>query len=54
VPGGRQPHGAAFLGEHGPEYLAPTYDRPRDLIKIIPTKMLSWDGVEWARKYTEK
>jgi hypothetical protein len=30
-----------FLGEHGPEYLVPTYDRPRDLIKIIPTKMLS-------------
>ena len=43
-----------FLGEHGPEYLVPTYDRPRYLIKIVPTKMLTWDGVEWARKYTEK
>ena len=43
-----------FLGEHGPEYLAPTYDRPRYLIKIVPTKMLTWDGIEWARKYTDK
>src|ERR1700745_1399297 len=41
-----------FLGERGPEYLTPTYDRPRYLIKIIPTKMTTWDGVEWARKYT--
>ena len=29
-----------FLGEHGPEYLVPTYDRPRYLIKIVPTKMI--------------
>lgn len=43
-----------FLGEHGPEYLVPTYDRPRYLVKIAPSKMLTWDGVEWARKYTEK
>jgi hypothetical protein len=42
-----------FLGEHGPECLIPTYDRPRCLIKIAPTKMVSWDGVEWARRYTE-
>ncbi len=40
--------------EHGPEYLVPTDDRPRYLIKIVPTKMLTWHGVEWARKYTEK
>ena len=43
-----------FLGERGPEYLVPTYDRPRYLIKIVPTKMITWDGVEWAKKYTEK
>jgi nitroimidazol reductase NimA-like FMN-containing flavoprotein (pyridoxamine 5'-phosphate oxidase superfamily) len=42
-----------YLGEHGPDYLVPTYDRPRYLIKIIPEKIISWDGVEWARKYTE-
>src|SRR6202142_810927 len=35
-----------YLGERGPEYLVPTYDRPRYLIKIVPTKMLTWDGVE--------
>ena len=43
-----------YLGERGPEYLVPTYDRPRYLIKIVPTQMLTWDGVEWAKKYTEK
>ena len=42
-----------YLGEHGPEYLVPTYDRPRYLIKITPASIVSWDGVEWARKYTE-
>jgi PPOX class probable F420-dependent enzyme len=43
-----------YLGEHGPEYLVPTYDRPRYLIKVTPTSTISWDGVEWASKYTEK
>ncbi len=43
-----------YLGEHGPEYLVPTYDRPRYLVKIVPTKMVSWDGIEWAKKYTNK
>ena len=42
-----------FLGEHGPEYLVPTYDRPRYLIKITPESIVSWDGVEWAKKYTD-
>jgi nitroimidazol reductase NimA-like FMN-containing flavoprotein (pyridoxamine 5'-phosphate oxidase superfamily) len=41
-----------FLGEHGPEYLVPTYDRPRYLIKVIPTQIITWEGVEWAKKYT--
>jgi nitroimidazol reductase NimA-like FMN-containing flavoprotein (pyridoxamine 5'-phosphate oxidase superfamily) len=43
-----------YLGERGPEYLVPTYDRPRYLIKVVSTKMITWDGVEWAKKYTEK
>jgi PPOX class probable F420-dependent enzyme len=43
-----------YLGEHGPEYLVPTYDRPRYLVKIVPDKTVTWDGVEWHRKYTEK
>jgi PPOX class probable F420-dependent enzyme len=41
-----------FLGERGPEYLEPTADRPRFLIKVTPAKIISWEGVEWAEKYT--
>jgi nitroimidazol reductase NimA-like FMN-containing flavoprotein (pyridoxamine 5'-phosphate oxidase superfamily) len=40
-----------YLGEHGPEYLVPTYDRPRYLIKFVPDSLVSWEGVEWAEKY---
>ena len=40
-----------YLGERGPEYLVPTYDRPRYLIKFTPTKITSWEGVEWHEKY---
>jgi hypothetical protein len=43
-----------LLGEQGPEYLVPTHDRPHCPIKTVPTKMLTWDGVEWARRYAEK
>ena len=44
-----------LLGDDGRVLVErPTYDRPRYLVKIVPTKMLTWDGVEWARKYTEK
>jgi nitroimidazol reductase NimA-like FMN-containing flavoprotein (pyridoxamine 5'-phosphate oxidase superfamily) len=43
-----------YLGERGPEYLVPTLDRPRYLIKFVPTEMISWEGVEWAQKYTGK
>jgi nitroimidazol reductase NimA-like FMN-containing flavoprotein (pyridoxamine 5'-phosphate oxidase superfamily) len=40
-----------YLGEHGPEYLVPTYDRPRLLIKFVPDELISWEGIEWANKY---
>lgn len=40
-----------YLGEFGPQYLVPTYDRPRYLIKIVPKTLISWEGVEWAEKY---
>jgi PPOX class probable F420-dependent enzyme len=43
-----------FLGERGPEYLVPTLNRPRFLVKITPAKLITWDGVEWADKYTKK
>ena len=40
-----------YLGEHGPEYLEPTMDRPRYLVKITPQKITTWEGVEWHEKY---
>ncbi len=40
-----------YLGEHGPEYLEPSQPRPRYLIKLVPEKVTSWEGVEWAAKY---
>lgn len=41
-----------YLGERGPEYLVPTLDRPRYLLKFTPAKIVSWEGVEWHEKYT--
>ncbi len=44
-----------YLGEHGPEYLKPTLNRPRYLIEIVLDKVTSWEGVEWhPRYYTEE
>jgi PPOX class probable F420-dependent enzyme len=40
-----------YLGEHGPDYLVPTLDKPRWLIRVRPTRMQTWQGVEWAKKY---
>lgn len=40
-----------YLGEHGPEYLERTMDRPRYLIRITPVRVRSWEGVEWHPKY---
>lgn len=40
-----------YLGEHGPEYLVPTMDRPRYWIKITPKTVTSWTGVEWHPRY---
>jgi nitroimidazol reductase NimA-like FMN-containing flavoprotein (pyridoxamine 5'-phosphate oxidase superfamily) len=42
-----------FLGEHGPDYLVPSIPNPRYLIKFVPDSMITWDGVGWAKKYTE-
>ena len=44
-----------YLGEHGPEYLEGSQDRPSYLIRVTPQadkKLITWDGVEWAAKYT--
>ena len=40
-----------YLGKRGPEYLEPTRDRPRYLIRLVPDKITSWEGVEWPSKY---
>jgi hypothetical protein len=40
-----------YLGPHGPEYLVPTLNQPRWLFKVTPTKMETWQGVGWARRY---
>ena len=40
-----------YLGERGPEYLIPTLDRPRYLIKFVPNSIVSWEGAEWHEKY---
>jgi PPOX class probable F420-dependent enzyme len=42
-----------YLGEHGSEYANLTFDRQRYLIKIIPDKITTWTGSEWAKKYTK-
>ena len=42
---------ARYLGELGPRYLEPTRPRPRYLVKFIPEKITSWEGVEWHPKY---
>lgn len=40
-----------YLGENGPDYLEPTLNEPRWLFKIKPSKIKTWQGVEWAEKY---
>jgi PPOX class probable F420-dependent enzyme len=40
-----------YLGEHGPDYLVPTLGRPRWLFKIRPENLLTWQGVEWHKRY---
>jgi len=43
-----------YLDERGPEYLEPSQPRPRYLIKLVPDKVTSWEGVEWHSKYLEE
>ena len=42
-----------YLGPHGPEYLVPTLNQPRWLIKVMPEKVVTWQGVDWAKRYKE-
>ncbi|MCH7667803.1 MAG: pyridoxamine 5'-phosphate oxidase family protein [Acidobacteria bacterium] len=40
-----------YLGPNGPEYLTGTINQPRWLIKMTPSKVKTWQGVGWARRY---
>jgi len=40
-----------YLGEHGPEYLEATRNRPRYLLKLVPASVVSWEGTEWHSRY---
>jgi nitroimidazol reductase NimA-like FMN-containing flavoprotein (pyridoxamine 5'-phosphate oxidase superfamily) len=42
-----------YLGENGPKYLEPTLDKPRWLFHLEPTRLWTWQGVDWARRYKE-
>ena len=41
-----------YLGERGPEYLEPTADRPRLLIKFTPARSSLGKGWSGQKKYT--
>lgn len=40
-----------YLGENGPKYLEPTLNEPRWLFKVVPEKVTTWQGVDWAARY---
>lgn len=40
-----------YMGPDGPRYLGRTSHRPRYLIRIMPTRITSWRGGEWHRRY---
>lgn len=40
-----------YLGEHGPDYIVPTLNQARWLIKITPVEMTTWQGVDWHPRY---
>jgi PPOX class probable F420-dependent enzyme len=42
-----------YLGPNGPDYLVPTLDQPRWLIKVMPERVTTWQGVNWAKRYRE-
>jgi hypothetical protein len=40
-----------YMGPDGPRYAAATLARPRVLITMIPERIQSWTGGEWAARY---
>lgn len=41
-----------YLGENGPKYLEPTLDRKRWLFRLEPRTLTTWQGNDWAKRYT--
>lgn len=41
-----------YLGENGPKYLQPTLDKQRWLFYLRPRTLVTWQGNDWAAKYT--
>ena len=40
-----------YLGERGPEYLEPTLNQPRWLIRVDVDRLTTWQGVAWHPRY---
>lgn len=40
-----------YLGPHGPDYLVPTLNEPRWLFFLRPSRITTWQGVDWAKRY---
>lgn len=40
-----------YLGENGPKYLEPTLPEPRWLFFVRPLTRVTWQGVDWAKRY---
>ena len=40
-----------YLGVNGREYLEPTLTEPRWLFFVQPNKLVTWQGVDWAKRY---
>jgi len=40
-----------YLGPTGPEYAERTFERPRVLVRLVPTSWRTWSGREWHPRY---
>jgi hypothetical protein len=40
-----------YLGPKGPEYAQRTIERPRVLVRLVPTRWQTWTGREWHSRY---
>ena len=50
--GGRAPGCAlSWTAGGGPQYLVPTLDRPRWLIRVQPQQVTTWSGGGWHPRY---